>query len=88
MSKKHIQYSSKFKVKIALAVIRGDEAIPQLVARYGIHPTQINRWKWQLTEQAADSRCHLKSKTMAVGHFLALFSMEKNANFSNSLMEI
>ena len=33
MSKKHTQYSSEFKAEIALAGIRGDEAIPQLAAR-------------------------------------------------------
>ena len=54
MSKKRTQYSSEFKAKIALAAIRGDETIPQLAARYGIHPTQINSWKRQLIEQAAE----------------------------------
>ncbi|MDP1678882.1 MAG: helix-turn-helix domain-containing protein [Candidatus Nitrotoga sp.] len=54
MSKKRAQYSSEFKAKIALAAIRGDETIPQLAARYGIHPTQINSWKRQLIEQAAE----------------------------------
>lgn len=54
MSKKRIQYSSEFKAKVALAAIRGDETIPQLAARYGIHPTQINSWKRQLIEQAAE----------------------------------
>ena len=54
MSKKRTQYSSEFKAKVALAGIRGDETIPQLAARYGIHPTQINSWKRQLIEQAAE----------------------------------
>lgn len=54
MSKKRKQYSSDFKAKVALAAIRGDETIPQLAARHGLHPTQINTWKKQLTEQAAD----------------------------------
>lgn len=54
MSKKRTQYSSEFKAKVALAAIRGDETIPQLAARYGIHPTQINSWKRQLIEQAAE----------------------------------
>jgi len=40
MSKKCVHYSSEFKAKVALAAIRGDETIPQLAARYGIHPTQ------------------------------------------------
>ena len=54
MSKKRTQYSSEFEAKVALAAIRGDETIPQLAARYGIHPTQINSWKRQLIEQAAE----------------------------------
>ncbi|WP_293005143.1 transposase [Nitrosomonas sp.] len=64
MSKKRTQYSSEFKAKIALSVIREDETIPQLAARYGIHPTQINSWKRQLIEQAAElfSRSNSSSK--------------------------
>ncbi len=54
MSKKRTQYSSEFKAEVALAAIRGDETIPQLAARYGIHPTQINSWKRQLIEQASE----------------------------------
>ncbi len=54
MSKKHIQYSQEFKAKIALAAIRGEETVPQLAARYHIHPTQINSWKRQLIEKASD----------------------------------
>ncbi|MEK6736907.1 MAG: transposase [Pseudomonadota bacterium] len=54
MSKKRTQYSSEFKAKIALAAIRGDETVPQLAARYNVHPTQINSWKRQLIEQAAE----------------------------------
>jgi len=53
ISKKRTQYSSEFKAKVALAAIRGDETIPQLAARYGMHPTQINSWKRQLIEQAS-----------------------------------
>ena len=30
MSKKRQQYSSEFKAKVALAVVRGDETVPQL----------------------------------------------------------
>jgi transposase len=50
MSKKRTQYSSEFKAKLALAAIRGDETVPQLAARYHVHPTQINSWKQQLIE--------------------------------------
>ncbi len=54
MSKKRTQYSQEFKAKISLAAILGEETIPQLAARYHIHPTQINSWKRQLIEKASD----------------------------------
>ena len=54
MSKKRLQYSTDFKVKMALAAIRGDETVPQMAARHGVHPTQINTWKRYLTEHAAE----------------------------------
>ena len=54
MSKKRLQYSTDFKVKMALAAIRGDETVPQLAARHGVHPTQINTWKRYLIEHAAE----------------------------------
>lgn len=54
MSKKRKQHSSDFKAKVALAAVRGDETISQLAARHGLHPTQINTWKKQLTTQASE----------------------------------
>ena len=54
MSKKRKQYSSEFKAKVALAAIRGEETVPELAARHVLHPTQINSWKRQLIEQAAE----------------------------------
>ena len=54
MSKKRVQYSGGFKAKVALSAIRGEETVPQLASRYGIHPTQINSWKRHLIEQAAE----------------------------------
>jgi transposase len=54
MSKKRKHYASAFKAKVALAAIRSDETMPQLAARHGLHPTQINAWKRQLIEQAEE----------------------------------
>ncbi|SFP43886.1 Helix-turn-helix domain-containing protein [Nitrosomonas cryotolerans] len=70
MSKKRMQYSTEFKAKIALAAIRGEETVPQLAARYHIHPTQINSWKRHLIEKASDlfgknSDANNKNKTSA-----------------------
>ena len=54
MSKKRKQYSNEFKVKIALAALQGDETVPQLAGAINVHPPQINSWKRQLIEQAAE----------------------------------
>ena len=45
MGKIHKQYSPSFKAKVALEAIREEETIIELASRYGVHPTQIKRWK-------------------------------------------
>lgn len=48
MSKKKAKvYTAEFKAKVALEAIRGDLTINELSSKYGIHSTQINRWKSQ-----------------------------------------
>lgn len=54
MSKKRRQDSSAFKAKVALAALRNEETIAELSARFGVHPTMINKWKRILTDSAAD----------------------------------
>ena len=68
MRQKRKQYSSDFKAKVALAVIRGDETVPQLAARHGLHPLQGNTWKRQLTEQAAELFSRDKGRNKEDGH--------------------
>lgn len=46
-SKTRKQHSSKFKSKVALAAIRGDQTVNQLASIYEVHPTQIHQWKKQ-----------------------------------------
>jgi len=45
MGKVHRQYSPTFKAKVALEAIREEETIVELASRYGVHPTQIKKWK-------------------------------------------
>ena len=50
MGKIHRQYSPTFKAKVALEAIREEETIVELASRYGVHPTQIKKWKKIATE--------------------------------------
>ena len=45
--KKAKTYTVEFKSKVALEAIRGDMTTNQISKKYGIHTTQINRWKQQ-----------------------------------------
>ena len=46
-------HSPAFKVKVALAAIKGEKTLAELVKQFDVHPNQINAWKTQLLEGAA-----------------------------------
>ena len=46
-TKKSKTYTAEFKAKVALDAIRGDLTISEISSKYGVHSTQINRWKQQ-----------------------------------------
>jgi transposase-like protein len=54
MIKKRKQYSPEFKAKVALAALRNEETIPELAARFEVHPTMIGTWKRELIEGASE----------------------------------
>ena len=54
MSKIRKNYSASFKAKVALSAIREEGTIAELSSRYGVHATQIQKWKRQLLESASD----------------------------------
>ncbi len=46
------KHSLIFKVKVALAALSEDKTIAELSAEFGIHASQITKWKKQLKESA------------------------------------
>ena len=47
-------HSSALKAKVALAAIKGDRTLAQLLEQFDVHPSQITIWKDQLVEFAAE----------------------------------
>jgi len=53
MARKRRAFGAAFKVKVALAAVRGDKTTAQLASDFGVHASQVTAWKKQLMEQAA-----------------------------------
>jgi transposase-like protein len=49
--KKRRKHSRALKAKAALEAVKGDDTLAQWVARYEIHPGQIQAWKKALSER-------------------------------------
>ena len=47
-------HSPAFKAKVAMEAIKGEVTLAELAQRYDVHPNQINQWRSQLVERAAD----------------------------------
>ena len=54
MRRKRRNHSPSFKAKVALAALKGDLTIAELVQKYDVHANQIGDWKKQLLESAPD----------------------------------
>jgi transposase-like protein len=50
MKNKRRNHGAAFKAKVALAATKGDKTVSELAGEYGVHPTQIAKWKNQLLE--------------------------------------
>lgn len=56
-------HSAAFKSKVALEAIQGELTLSEIATKYGIHPTQINRWKRQALDGLSDIFSDNKKKT-------------------------
>ena len=50
MKSKRRNHSAQFKAKVALAAAKGDKTTSELSKQFQVHPTQITKWKKQLTD--------------------------------------
>jgi transposase len=66
MARKLAEKGTGFKAKVALAAIKGDRSLSELASQFGVHPTQIGRWRQRLLDGAPelfeDGRQRDKSK--------------------------
>lgn len=54
MKRPRRNHGATFKAQVALAAIKGDKTLAELVEQFSVHPTQITEWKQQLLARAAD----------------------------------
>ena len=47
-------HSPAFKAKVAMEAIKGEVTLAELAQRYDVHPNQINQWRGQLIDRAAE----------------------------------
>ena len=58
MKRKRRTHSPEFKSKVALAAIKGDLTMAEMVKKYDVHANQITEWKKQLLSGAPDVFSH------------------------------
>src|ERR1700687_4235093 len=45
-------HTAAFKAKVALAALKGDKTLAELVEKYDVHGSQITQWETQVVEGA------------------------------------
>jgi putative transposase len=53
MSKRN-QYTAEQKANIVLEVLREEQTVNEIAAKYGVHPNMLSRWKQEFLERIPD----------------------------------
>ena len=53
MSKRN-QYSAEQKTNIVLEVLREEQTVNEIAAKYGVHPVMVARWKQEFLERVPE----------------------------------
>ena len=48
------KYTPQFKAKVVQEILREEKSISQIASAYGVHPTQLRKWKRQVLEGLPD----------------------------------
>jgi len=51
---KRNNYSSEFKTKVVLEVLREEATVNEIAAKYDLNPVMVSRWKTEFLERASD----------------------------------
>ncbi len=51
------RHTGQFKARVAVEAIGGHKTVNQIAAEYGIHPSQVNKWKKQALERLPEVLC-------------------------------
>lgn len=50
MSRKKNLHAASFKAKVALAALKETRTVSELAGQFGVHPTQIHKWRRRLLD--------------------------------------
>jgi len=51
---KRTQHTSETKLNVVLEVLREEQTVNEIAAKYGIHPNMVARWKQEFLEKAPE----------------------------------
>ncbi len=72
------RYTTAFKVKVILELLKEEKTVNQLAAEYGVHPTQLRDWK----KQALDGLPNLFDQSPGVARLAAAQERERDELFA------